>query len=275
MDLTAATNGTAGGHGTVLVRAANVSKVFHRDGRSVTALENLDLTIAQGQFVSIVGPSGCGKSTFLHLIGGLERPTSGTIELDGVRISKPGPDRGIMFQESALYPWRTVAGNIAWPLEVQGMPKAARDEIISRLLKMVGLTQFKDHYPNELSGGMKQRTALARTLSFSPRLLLMDEPLAALDVQTREIMQEEIQTVWLQTRPTVLLITHDLDEAIYLSDRVIIFSARPGRVIADISVDLERPRQPDVRKAGAYAAYKNETWDMLRQEVLAARRDGQ
>jgi len=268
-------SGEADAGKTALVRAANLSKVFGRDGRSVTALENLDLTISQGQFVSIVGPSGCGKSTFLHLIGGLDRPTSGTIEFDGVRVSKPGPDRGIMFQESALYPWRTVAGNIAWPLEVQGVPKPAREEIIAGLLKMVGLTQFKDHYPSELSGGMKQRTALARTLSFSPRLLLMDEPFGALDVQTREIMQEEIQAVWLQTRPTVLLITHDLDEAIYLSDRVIIFSARPGRVIADIAVELERPRQPDVRKTGAYAAYKNDTWDLLRREVLAARQDGQ
>jgi NitT/TauT family transport system ATP-binding protein len=176
-----------------------------------------------------------------------------------------------MFQESALYPWRTVAGNISWPLEVQGVPRRKREEIIAALLKTVGLAQFRNHYPNELSGGMKQRVALARVLSFKPRILLMDEPFGALDAQTRELMQEEIQSIWLQTRQTVLLITHDLDEAIYLSDRVIIFSARPGRIKAEIAIKLDRPRQPGIRKSPAYAAYRNDTWDMLREEVLKAR----
>jgi len=254
-----------------LVKAENVSKTFVRDGTAVEALADLSLGVMEGEFVAVVGPSGCGKSTLLHIVGGLLPPSAGTITVDGVPVTTPGPDRGVMFQESALYPWRTVAGNISWPLEVQGVPRRKREEIIAALLKTVGLAQFRNHYPNELSGGMKQRVALARVLSFKPRILLMDEPFGALDAQTRELMQEEIQSIWLQTRQTVLLITHDLDEAIYLSDRVIIFSARPGRIKAEIAIKLDRPRQPGIRKSPAYAAYRNDTWDMLREEVLKAR----
>jgi NitT/TauT family transport system ATP-binding protein len=217
-----------------------------------------------------VGPSGCGKSTFLHILGGLVQQSSGRLTVNGAEITKPGPDRGIMFQEPALYPWRSVAGNIAWPLEAQGFPRQKREEIISRLIKMVGLSAFKDHYPNELSGGMKQRVALARVLSFNPRLLLMDEPFGALDVQTRELMQEEIQRVWSQTRQTVVFITHDLAEAIYLSDRVFVFSARPGRIKSEIAIKLLRPRQPDIRKSVEYSEYWNMLWDMLREEVIRA-----
>jgi NitT/TauT family transport system ATP-binding protein len=254
-----------------LVKAVAISKSYARDGRSVDALTDLDLQIAEGEFVSIVGPSGCGKSTFLHILGGLVPQSAGTLTVDGVEVTRPGPDRGIMFQESALYPWRSVAGNISWPLEVQGFPRRQREEIVADLLRMIGLTQFKDHYPNQLSGGMKQRVALARVLSFKPRLLLMDEPFGALDAQTRELMQEEIQIICSQTRQTVLFITHDLDEAIYLSDRVLIFSARPGRIKVEIAIELTRPRQPEIRKSPAYAAYRNEIWDILREEVLKAR----
>jgi NitT/TauT family transport system ATP-binding protein len=270
LSTTAATTAVPAARPT-LVSADCISKTFVRDGRAVEALADLSLGVTQGEFVTVVGPSGCGKSTFLHIVGGLLPPSAGTITVGGVPVTTPGPDRGVMFQESALYPWRTVAGNISWPLEVQRVPRHKREEIIAALLKTVGLAQFRNHYPNELSGGMKQRVALARVLSFNPRILLMDEPFGALDAQTRELMQEEIQSIWLQTRQTVLLITHDLDEAIYLSDRVIIFSARPGRIKAEIGINLDRPRQPGIRKSAAYAAYRNDTWDMLREEVLKAR----
>jgi NitT/TauT family transport system ATP-binding protein len=256
-----------------LVKAVGIAKSYVRDDKSVEALANVNLDIAAGEFVSIVGPSGCGKSTFLHMLGGLVPQSAGSLTVAGVEVTEPGPDRGIMFQEPALYPWRTVAGNIAWPLEVQGVPRQERDEIVADLLKMVRLAKFKDHYPNELSGGMKQRVALARVLSFKPRLLLMDEPFGALDAQTRELMQEEIQSIWLQTRQTVLFITHDLDEAIYLSDRVLVFSAQPGTIKTEITIALDRPRQPDIRKAPQYVAYRNEIWDILREEVLKARTD--
>ena len=254
-----------------LVKAVAISKSYVRDGRVVDALTGLDLQIAECEFVSIVGPSGCGKSTFLHILGGLVRQSAGSLTVAGAEVTKPGPDRGIMFQESALYPWRSVAGNISWPLEVQGVPRQRREAIVADLLRMIGLTQFKDHYPNELSGGMKQRVALARVLSFKPRLLLMDEPFGALDAQTRELMQEEIQAICSQTRQTVLFITHDIDEAIYLSDRVFVFSARPGRIKCEIPIALDRPRQPDIRKSSTYVAYRNEIWDILREEVLKAR----
>jgi NitT/TauT family transport system ATP-binding protein len=254
-----------------LVRAEAICKNYVRDERSIEALVDINIQIAESELISIVGPSGCGKSTFLHILGGLVPQSSGRVTVAGVAVTKPGPDRGIMFQESALYPWRSVAGNISWPLEVQGISRPQRETIVSDLLKMIGLTQFKDHYPNELSGGMKQRVALARVLSFKPRLLLMDEPFGALDAQTRELMQEEIQRICTQTRQTALFVTHDLDEAIYLSDRVIILTARPGRVKTEIAIKLSRPRQPEFRKSAEYIEYRNNIWDLLREEVLTAR----
>jgi NitT/TauT family transport system ATP-binding protein len=257
-----------------LISAAGIGKTYEKKGGGAfDALRDLNIEIATGQFVAIVGPSGCGKSTFLQMLGGLIAPSAGTLRFDGGPITDPGPDRGVMFQESALYPWRTVAGNIAWPLEVQGVPRARRREIVAHYLNLVGLSDFKDHYPSELSGGMRQRVALARTLSFEPRLLLMDEPFGALDAQTRELMQEEVQTIWLRTRQTVLLVTHDIDEAVYLSDRVLVFSARPGTVIREFAVEAERPRRPDFRKSADYAAIRNEIWDLLRDEVMKARAD--
>jgi ABC-type nitrate/sulfonate/bicarbonate transport system ATPase subunit len=183
----------------------------------------------------------------------------------------PGPDRGVIFQEFALYPWRTVADNVTWALEIQGRPRVERREVADRLLAMVGLTRFRDHYPAELSGGMKQRVAIARTLAYDPAILLMDEPFGALDAQNRELMQEELQGIWDKTRKTVLFITHDIEEAIYLADRVVVFTARPGRVKADLRIDLPRPRAIDVKKGAAYIAYRNHAWDLLREEVLRTR----
>ena len=251
----------------------------------VDAIRGFDLDVAEGEFIAIVGPSGCGKSTFLHMLGGFESITGGELLVYGKPVSGPGPDRGVVFQEYALYPWRSVEGNIAWGLEVQGVPKARRQEIVERLLVTVGLAQFRNHYPAELSGGMKQRVAIARTLAFDPRIMLLDEPFGALDAQNRELMQEELQTIWHgargvggvgtrnenDTRKTAVFITHDIDEAIYLADRVIVFTARPGRTKADIRIDLPRPRGLDIKKSQAYVEYRNRIWDLLRDEVLQAR----
>jgi NitT/TauT family transport system ATP-binding protein len=256
-----------------LLQVRNLSKSFRRQNQFVTALENFNLTVEAGEFVAIVGPSGCGKSTFLHMLGGFEPIDGGNMLLDGTEVSKPGPDRGVLFQEYALYPWRTVASNILWPLEIQGLPRAERLKTAERFMAMVGLTAFRNHYPNELSGGMKQRVALARLLALDPRILLMDEPFGALDAQNRELLQEELQQIWEKSRKTVLFVTHDIDEAIYLADRVIVFTARPGRIKADIRVELQRPRAIEIKKTRAYGEYRNQIWDLLREEVLRAREE--
>ena len=205
------------------------------------------------------------------MLGGFEPVSAGTLLVRGAPVKGPGPDRGVIFQEFALFPWRTVADNVAWALEIEGRPKAERRAVADRLLAMVGLTKFRDHYPAELSGGMKQRVAIARTLAYEPAVLLMDEPFGALDAQNRELMQEWLQHIWHQTRKTVLFISHDIEEAIYLADRVIVFTARPGRVKADIRIDLPRPRAIEVKKSAPYLEYRNRAWDLLREEVLRAR----
>jgi NitT/TauT family transport system ATP-binding protein len=256
-----------------LLEVRDLMKAFRRGTRTVQAIDHLSLSVEEGEFVAIVGPSGCGKSTFLHILGGFEPLDGGTMLLNGEPIASPGPDRGMLFQEFALYPWRSVIGNVGWALEVQGRPRAERLAVAERYLKLVGLSAFRDAYPAELSGGMKQRVALARVLAFEPRVLLMDEPFGALDAQTRELMQEELHAIWQQTRNTVLFVTHDIDEATYLADRVIVFTARPGRLKVEVCVELERPRRIDVKKSAAYSAYRNRIWDSLREEVLKAREE--
>ena len=256
-----------------LVEVEHLSQVFVRGDRRVTALDDLNLTVDEGEFVAVVGPSGCGKSTFLHILGGFIAPTEGSMRVAGRDISGPGPDRGVMFQELALFPWRTVFGNVTWGLEVQGRPAAERASIAERYLDMVGLLGFRDAFPSELSGGMKQRVALARVLAFDPTVLLMDEPFGALDAQTRELMQEELQRIWLQTGKTVLFVTHDVEEAVYLGDRVVVFSARPGRIKAEVPVRFPRPRSLEVKKSQAFLESRNQVWDLLREEVLKVRED--
>ena len=255
----------------MIVEVERVSKEFVRGEQRVRAVDDVSLSVGQGEFVTIVGPSGCGKSTLLHLLGGFLEASSGTMRVAGNVVSRPGPDRGMMFQDLALFPWRTVSGNVGWALEVQGRPARERDEIAERYLQLVGLRSFKNAYPHELSGGMKQRVALARLLAFDPAVLLMDEPFGSLDAQTRELMQEELQRIWSETRKTVLFVTHDIDEAVYLGDRVIVFTARPGRIKADIQVDLPRPRPIEVKKSTAFFDHRNHVWDLLRDEVLRAR----
>jgi len=254
-----------------IIEARGLGKRFARAGKEVEALRGFDLTVADGEFIAIVGPSGCGKSTFLHMLGGFEPVSEGELLFNGRPVAGPGPDRGMVFQEFALYPWRTVERNVTWGLEVQGRSRAEQRAIADRLLAKVGLTHFRDHYPAELSGGMKQRVAIARTLAFDPRILLMDEPFGALDAQNRELMQEELQALWNETRKTVIFITHDIEEAVYLADRVIVFTARPGRTKADVAIDLPRPRALDVKKTAAYLDFRNRIWDLLRDEVLQAR----
>ena len=256
-----------------MLKIEGLSKSFSRQGKTITALEGFNLDVDEGEFVAIVGPSGCGKSTFLHIFGGFEAKNAGRMMLDGAEVSCPGIDRGMLFQEYALYPWRTVMGNVLWPLEAQGVEKAKRLEIASKYVSLVGLNDFTSHYPNELSGGMKQRVALARLLALNPRVLLMDEPFGALDAQNREFLQEELERIWEQTRKTVLFVTHDIDEAIYLSDRVIVFTARPGRIKSDIRINLPRPRSIEIKKSPEYIQYRNMIWDLLRSEVLRARAD--
>jgi NitT/TauT family transport system ATP-binding protein len=202
-------------------------------------------------------------------MGGFIPAESGTIRVYGRAVNGPGPDRGMMFQEFALFPWKTVAGNVAWGLEVQGVEKKLIDETVRRYLEIMGLAEFRNHYPAEISGGMKQRTALARVLAFDPKVLLMDEPFGALDAQTREVMQEEVTKIWERTRKTIVFVTHDIEEAVFLGDRVVVLSARPGRIREDIRIDLPRPRSLEIKKSIECHEYRNRIWDMIRQESRA------
>jgi NitT/TauT family transport system ATP-binding protein len=260
---------------TGLLQVRNLTKTFSRKGSSVVALDHFNLDVDDGEFVAIVGPSGCGKSTFLHILGGFETADSGEMIVNGTTVSRPGPDRGMLFQEYALYPWRTVRGNVLWPLEAQHVPLQEREALAEKYITMVGLGRFQTHYPAELSGGMKQRVALARLLALDPKMLLMDEPFGALDAQNREFLQEELERIWESTRKTVVFVTHDIDEAIYLADRVIVFTARPGRIKADIKINLPRPRAMEIKKAEEYTRLRNQIWDLLREEVLRAREEHQ
>lgn len=238
-----------------------------RDGTKLLAIDELSLDLAEGEFVSIVGPSGCGKSTFLKIVAGLVQPTAGTVSVDGRLVTGPAPDRAMVFQDSSLFPWYTVAQNVAYGLDCQGVAKNVAAERVAPLIEMVGLQGFDRHYPHELSGGMQQRVNLARALAVDPALLLMDEPFASLDAQTREIMQAELLKIWQQTRKTVLFITHQINEAIYLSDRVIVMSARPGRMLADLPVDLPRPRLLDIKHSVAFVKHEERIWHLLEAEV--------
>ncbi len=231
--------------------------------RRLTAVEDLTLDVADGEFVVVVGPSGCGKSTVLDMVAGLSSPTAGQILLDGHAITGPGLDRGVVFQQYALLPWRTAQGNVEFGLEARRVPKAQRKRIAAEHLELVGLTGFADRYPHELSGGMKQRVAIARSLAFDPEVLLMDEPFAALDAQTRESLQDELLRIWRATGKTVVFITHGIDEAVYLGQRVVVLTPRPGRVRAVIPIDLGERGPGDVRSEPRFAAYRRLVWNAL------------
>jgi NitT/TauT family transport system ATP-binding protein len=225
-----------------LLEIRNVFKLFSVDGKEMEALRDITLSIRENEFVCFIGPSGCGKTTLLRIIAGLEDPTTGGVYLNGELIKGPGPERGMVFQEYSLFPWRTVLDNVAFGLELKGVPKEVRREKSRQYLKMVGLERFEERYPHELSGGMKQRVAIARALVNDPSALLMDEPFGALDAQTRNVMQSELLRIWEEEKKTVVFVTHSVDEAIYLADRIVIMSARPGRIKDVIEIDIPRPR---------------------------------
>lgn len=257
------------GTATPKVATSGLGKAFRSARRgTVVALEHIDLEAAEGEFVTIVGPSGSGKSTFLYVVGGFVPATSGTVAVDGTPVTAPGIDRGVVFQEFALFPWRTVLGNVTYGLARQGVGKREREEQARELLQLVGLDESIEHlYPKELSGGMKQRVAIARTLATDPDVLLMDEPFGALDAQTRAVLQTELLEIWERTRKTVLFVTHSVEEAIYLSDRIYVFSHRPGRVKEIIDVSLPRPRDREgMLQHPDYPQLHQRIWDLLRAE---------
>ena len=265
------------------IKAENIKKIFKirsngntknngNTSHELLALGGVDLSIKNGEFVSIVGPSGCGKSTFLDLVGGLSKPNEGNIYIDGKSVDGPGLDRGIVFQQYALFPWRTALGNVEFGLERQNIAKDERKHIAQKYLSLVGLTGFEDRYPYELSGGMKQRVAIARALAYNPDILLMDEPFGALDAQTREILQRELLRIREETHKTILFITHSIDEAVFLSDRVAIMTARPGTIkkVVDISIPRSARFEDDVRSSGDFVQARHTLWEFLKEEVIKA-----
>ena len=238
-------------------------------GRPVAALADVSLAVQPREFLALLGPSGCGKSTLLYLVGGFLPIEAGRIAIEGMPVMAPGPDRGIVFQHFALFPWKTVRGNILYGLERQGLKRREREERAKAFIKLVGLTGFEDSYPSQLSGGMKQRAAIARTLAFDPKILLMDEPFGALDAQTRALMQTELVGIWQRTPKTVIFVTHDVQEAVYLADRVAVMSARPGRIKAIVPTKFA-DRDPSVLRSKEFVDKVDQLWGLVRDEALKA-----
>jgi len=253
------------------VRNVSLARQNERTGQHLAVLDRIDLQVFEGELVSIVGPSGCGKTSLLNAVDGLIRVTAGAILVDGRPVEKPGPDRAMVFQHDCLFPWRTVAANIAYGLELQGkLTRHERAERAQALLELVGLAGFAEHYPHELSGGMRQRVNIARALVMEPALLLLDEPFAALDAQTREFMQFELKKILARARTTALFITHQISEAIFLSDRVAVFSARPTRVKEIIAVDLPQARALDLKLQAPFIELERRIWRLIEQDARAA-----
>ena len=234
------------------------------------ALQATDLDVAENDFITILGPSGCGKSTLLRIVAGLDVPTAGEVLLDGRRIDGPGADRGMVFQSYTLFPWLNVLDNVCFGLRERGLPRDQQLHLAHGFIEQVGLKGFERHFPKQLSGGMQQRTAIARALANDPRMLLMDEPFGALDHQTRELMQELLLGIWERQRKTVLFVTHDIDEAVFMGSRVVVMSARPGRIKLDRVVPLPHPRHYSVKTTPGFAALKAELTEQVRAEVIAA-----
>jgi len=238
-------------------------------GKPVLALEDVSLEVREREFLALLGPSGCGKSTLLYLIGGFLPVEGGRIAVDGKPVAAPGPDRGIVFQHFALFPWKTVRGNILYGLERAGMPRAEREKRAQDFINLVGLRGFEDSYPSHLSGGMKQRTAIARTLAFDPKILLMDEPFGALDAQTRHLMQSELLDIWQRTPKTVIFVTHDVQEAVYLAERVAVMSARPGQIKAIVETKFGK-RDPSILRSKEFVEKADQIWNLVRDEAIKA-----
>ncbi len=258
-----------------------VSKVYRdaRSGAEIPALETTTLEVSCGEFVALVGPSGCGKSTLLKVVAGLEQPSAGLVYFEGSPIDGPSWKRGMVFQEYALAPWKTVAQNVGLGPKVRGLPRQVRAALVARFIGLVGLSGFEDRFPHELSGGMRQRCAIARTLANDPGILLMDEPFAAVDAQTREILQEELLAIWGDsqapgTRKTVLLVTHAIEEALFLADRIVVMTARPGSVKEEFVNPLPRPRDRTVKARAEFAEAREYLWQMIKEEALRAMHQG-
>jgi NitT/TauT family transport system ATP-binding protein len=253
----------------LIIEIKDVSKVFGKGSRRVVALDKVNLDIRTSEFTVIIGPSGCGKSTLLYLLAGFEKPTEGKILLDGRLVEKPGPDRGFVFQDYALFPWKTVLGNIMFGLINNGWSKKEAREMALEYINLVNLNGFEHAYPHTLSGGMKQRVGIARALAYSPKVLLMDEPFGALDAQTRKYMQQELVRIWEKTKKTVIFVTHSVIEAVFLADRVIVMTVRPGTVKGNIQVDLPRPRD---YTGEDYLAVREKVLNLLEEEVAKGMR---
>ena len=253
-----------------ILDVSQVSKTFPGAHGGTLALQATDLTVAENDFITILGPSGCGKSTLLRMVAGLDSPTTGRIALDGKPVSGPGADRGMVFQSYTLFPWLTVRDNVCFGLRECSLPRSQQLEVADTFLYKVGLRGFENHYPKQLSGGMQQRTALARALANNPRMLLMDEPFGALDHQTRELMQELLLGIWESEKKTVLFVTHDIDEAVFMGSRVMVMSARPGRIKLDRAVPIAHPRHYSVKTTPVFAELKAELTEQVRAEVIAS-----
>lgn len=261
-----ARDGAAGGN----LELTSVSKEYYSGKQTVLALDNINLSVRAGEFVVLIGPSGCGKSTILKMVAGLINPTKGGLKLDDKEIRGPSPERGLVFQEFALFPWMTVEGNIKFGLEIKHSLPADQRAIVDRYISMIGLKGFERLYPHQLSGGMKQRVAIARTLAVDPKVLLMDEPLGALDSQTREILQAEVLRIWQLTRKTVLFVTHNVEEAVFLANRIVILSPRPGRIKTELRVDLRRDSEEDIRESSDFAQINRECRRLLKETGWAS-----
>jgi len=242
-------------------------KRFQRHDAEVEALRSIDITIGDGEFVSVLGASGCGKSTLLRMVDGLVEPSEGDLLIDSQPVRGPGTDRAFVFQQDRLLPWRTIEDNVSFGLELHGTKRREARERAPELLELVGLAGFAKAYPHELSGGMRQRANIARALAVDPDVLLMDEPFAALDWQTREIMQAELMRIWQERKRTVLFVTHQIDEAVYLSDRIVILTPRPGQVKATVTIDIPRPRTLETKRSPEFGRYVDEVWSLIEREV--------
>lgn len=262
---------------TEKIEIRGINRVFQTRNRKegpkeFVALQDINLKVRKGEFIAIVGPSGCGKSTLLDILAGLAQPTSGSILIDGKKVTGPALDRGIVLQGYALFPWRTVRQNVEFGLEIKKIPKKERKDTSSHFINLVGLDGFSDHFPHELSGGMKQRVAIARALAYDPEVLLMDEPFAAVDAQTRETMQDELLRIWEETGKTIVFVTHSIEEAVFLADRVVVLASNPGSVKEVLDIDLPRPRHNiDIRSSAQFGWIRHKVWELLQnREVKAA-----
>ena len=252
---------------TYKLELRDICKVYTRQNAATEVLRNVSLQVRPNEFICLVGPSGCGKTTLLRIIDGLIPANSGSVLIDGRVVTKPGSDRGFVFQQDSLFPWRSVLGNVRFGLEIQGVGRQEANRKAQHFIELVGLNEFQDHYPHELSGGMRQRANLARALAVGPDILLMDEPFAALDAQTREFMQAELLKIWNQEKKTVVFITHQIEEACFLADRVVVMGSRPGRIKEMLEIQIPRPRQLHVKRTPPFLAYVDRIWRHIEQDV--------